>query len=133
MQISSVHIISMRPHLLRPLLVLVFLLALNCWLAFWTLVGGAYHLELMAWPWKLFLSLAMASLVTMLTAALASARSTRTLAILIAAVMAVAGGVTYYYHLNEPVDGEDSGDEFSRTLTTTRASGATHSAVRARR
>ena len=133
MQISSVHIISMRPHLLRPLLVLVFLLALNCWLALWTLVGGAYHLELMAWPWKLFLSLAMASLVTMLTAALASARSTRTLAILIAAVMAVAGGVTYYYHLNEPVDGEDSGDEFSRTLTTTRASGATHSAVRARR
>ncbi len=123
----------MRPHLLRPLLVLVFLLALNCWLALWTLVGGAYHLELMAWPWKLFLSLGMASLVTMLAAALATARSTRTLALLIAAVMTMAGGVTYYYHLNEPVDGEDSGDEFSRTLTTTRASGATHSDVRARR
>ena len=101
----------MRPHLLRPLLVLVFLVALNCWLSLWSLVGGAYHLELMFWPWKLGLSLSIAVLVTMLAAEVAAARPVWRLGLLIALVMTIAGGVTYYYHLNEPLDGEDSGDE----------------------
>ena len=114
----------MRPHLLRPLLVLVFLMALNCWLALWILVGGSYHLELMFWPWKLGLSLAMASLVTMLTARLAangkpaSPGYFRMLGALMVAVMLIAGLVTYYNHLNEPAEGDDSGGE--PTLTSAR-------------
>ena len=115
----------MRPHLLRPLLVLTFLLALNSWLALWTLVGGAYHLELMFWPWKLGLSLAMATLVTLLTARLASNRGPsspgyfRMLAAVMVVVMLIAGLVTYYYHLNEPAEGDGSGDE--QTLTSIRS------------
>ena len=100
---------------------MVFLIALNSWLTLWTVVGGSYHLELMFWPWKLGLSLAMATLVTRLTARLAlkegpgSPGHFRMLAALMVAVMLIAGLVTYYAHLSEPAEGDDSGGE--QTLT----------------
>ena len=122
------------------MLVLVFMIALNCWLTFWNLVGGSYHLELMGWPWKLGLSLALAGLVTRLTADLASEKPQRVWPLLaaIALVMAVAGGATYNAHLNEPANEDDSGDEPQVTKTVFRRptsvprSGAADSAVRAR-
>src|SRR5438067_1579729 len=107
-----VHNFSMRPYLL----VVVFLLALNSIGNFWNLVGGQYHLELMFWPWKLGLTLALATLATMVTANMAGGRPVWRLGLLIAALMAIAGGVTYYYHLNEPTD-EDQGDEPAITKT----------------
>jgi len=112
----------MAPNILRPLLVLVFLVAMNCWLTFWNIVGGTYHLELMDWPWKFGLSLAMAALVTKLAAVFAAdpkpdSATVWRLVILMGLVMAVAGGVTYYTHINEPADEDDSDDTPSITRT----------------
>jgi hypothetical protein len=103
------------------MLLLVFLVALTCTLEFWSVVGGSYHLDLMFWMWKFGISLAMAGMITGL-AAVVSVRGKPDFAafwrliILMALTMALAGGVTYYYHLNEPAD-EDSGDEPSITRT----------------
>jgi hypothetical protein len=112
----------MAPNILRPLLVLVFLVAMNCWLTFWNIVGGAYHLELMEWPWKFGLSMAMAGLLTKLAAVFAAEGKPNSatvwrLVILMGLVMAVAGGVTYYTHLNEPTDEDDTSDSPSITRT----------------
>ena len=105
----------MPPKLLRPLLVVEFLIALQVVFTFWSEVGGQYHLDLMYWAWKFGVSLAAALLITAITAALVRREGVVTgriyvLAALLLATMAVAGCVTYYYHLNEPDDQDDQGD-----------------------
>jgi hypothetical protein len=104
----------MRSRFIRPLLVFEFLVALQAWLAFWSQVGGQYHLDLMFWPWKFGLTVAAAWLTAALTADLFRNNGTvsRRAVIYISSlilVAVVAGVVTYYYHMNEPAD-EDSPD-----------------------
>ena len=58
----------MRNRLLRPFLIVEFLIAIQAIFAFWSQVGGQYHLDLMFWPWKFGLSIAAASLIVAITA-----------------------------------------------------------------
>jgi hypothetical protein len=115
----------MPPKFLRPLLIVEFLIALQVVFTVWSEVGGQYHLDLMFWPWKLGVGLVSAWLITWITANLVRSDGKATarvwmLAALLIATLAVAGCVTYYYHLNEPQDEEDQGDEQpSITLMTT--------------
>jgi len=101
--------------LLRPLLIVEFLIAVQVVFTFWSQVGGQYHLDLMFWPWKFGISLLAALSITAMTAALvrsegAMRRRVYLLGALLLATIAVAGCVTYYYHLNEPADEEDQSD-----------------------
>lgn len=102
------------------MLVVEFLLAMEAIFTFWSQVGGQYHLDLMFWPWKFGLSVLAALLITAITAALAGSAGVVTrriylLGSLLAATIAIAGLVTYYYHLHEPSDEEDSGDQTTIT------------------
>jgi hypothetical protein len=106
----------MRNRLLRPFLIVEFLIAVQAVFTFWSQVGGQYHLDLMFWPWKFGLSLAAASLIVAVTANLvkhggAITRLTLTLCSFLIVVIVVAGMVTYYYHLNEPPPEQDDQSE----------------------
>lgn len=111
----------MPPKLLRPLLTVEFLIAIEAVFTFWSQVGGQYHLDLMYWPWKFGVSVAAALFITGITAALVRSEGTVTkrvllLGSLLLATIAVAGFVTYYYHLNEP-DDEDDQDDTQPTIS----------------
>ncbi len=106
----------MRNRLLRPFLIVEFLIAIQAIFAFWSQVGGQYHLDLMFWPWKFGLSIAAASLIVAVTANLvknggAITRLTLTLCSLLIVVIVVAGMVTYYYHLSEPPEPDDQSED----------------------
>src|SRR5438105_6664416 len=106
----------MRNSLLRPLLILEFLIAIQAIFTIWSQVGGQYHLDLMFWPWKLGLSVGAAALIVGITSNLAHnsgavTRRAMLLFSLLIVVLALAGVVTYYYHLYEPTDQEDQQDE----------------------
>ena len=126
----------MRPRLVRPFLILEFLIAIQVVFTFWSEVGGQYHLDLMFWPWKFGLSVAAASLVVAITANLIRhngtiSRLALTLCSFLIVVIVVAGVVTYYYHLNEPQDNDDddSTDEPAKiSLTVTRPGTLSHRA-----
>lgn len=106
----------MRHPLLRSLLVLEFLVAIDAIFTLWSQVGGQSHLDLMFWPWKLGLSVAAAGLVVAITAGVAgddsavTRRSVLFVSLLIGVVV-LAGMVTYYYHLHEPADDQDQLDD----------------------
>ncbi|MDP9055613.1 MAG: hypothetical protein M3N93_15130, partial [Acidobacteriota bacterium] len=106
----------MPKRLLRPLLILEFLIAVQALFAMWSQVGGQYHLDLMFWPWKLGIGFAAAGLIVAITASIIQhdGEFTRT-AILLCSLLiltfALAGAVTYYYHLNEPIDQDDQNDD----------------------
>ncbi|MGI8990565.1 MAG: hypothetical protein ACR2I2_13430 [Bryobacteraceae bacterium] len=90
-----------------------FLIAIIAIFTFWSEVGGQGHLDLMAWYWKLGFSLAAAAVCLKLTAATLEKQSVwskSALRWLLALVLlaAGAGAVTYFYHLNEPADTDDS-------------------------
>ena len=99
-------------RLLRAVYVFEFLLALVAVYTVWSHVGTQYHLDLMAWYWKLGLGLLMSFGIVKATAAAVSserawnARTLRWLAVVMLAA-AVAGFVTYYYHLYEPSEEEE--------------------------
>jgi len=101
----------MDSKLLRVIYVFEFLLALIAVYVVWSQSGTQYHLDLMAWYWKLGIGLAAAYAVVKATAAALTAerawngRTLRWLAALLA-LAAAAGLVTYYYHLYEPGDEE---------------------------
>ncbi len=97
--------------MLRILLIVEFLIAIQTVFAFWSQVGGQYHLDLMFWPWKFGLSLAAALLITMITAAFVRRQRPWALGVLLLVTIAIAGYVTYYYHLHEPADEDDTGDQ----------------------
>ncbi len=106
----------MRNSLLRPFLILEFLVAIDAVYTFWSEVGGQVHLDLMFWPWKLGLGVGAAAVVVLITGQLArnEGRLTRRALMqcsLLIAIVLVAGVVTYYYHLNEPPDENDNSDE----------------------
>ena len=105
-------------RLLRAAYGIEFLVALVATLDFWAQVGGQGHLDLMAWWWKLSLSVAMAAMVVKLTAVSSRPAGWRTLAsfgwlLAILIVMAIGAAVTYYYHLHEPLDEPDQDPELT--------------------
>jgi hypothetical protein len=109
----------MPNRLLRPLLLVEFLIALQVVFTVWSQVGGQYHLELMFWPWKLGVAVASAALIVAITANLVRSdgqitRRTLLFCSCLIVVLVLAGAVTWYYHVNEPADQEDEQDEPSR-------------------
>lgn len=109
----------MRNRLLRPFLILEFLIAIQVTFTFWSEVGGQYHLDLMFWPWKFGLSIAAAGLIVAITANLVQnngsiTRLALTLCSFLIVVIVLAGVVTYYYHLNEPPEEDQSDDQQAR-------------------
>src|ERR1700726_1084954 len=105
----------MRTSLLRPLLIVEFLIAIEAVFTFWSQVGGQYHLDLMFWPWKLGISVGSAALIVAITAELVRndgniTRRTLLFCSFLIAVLVVAGVVTYYYHVNEPADQDEDQD-----------------------
>ena len=120
----------MRPPLLRILLGIEYLIAVQVLIAFWSHAGGQYHLELMFWPWKITIPLAGAALVVAMTSGLARGLRWRSARILLMGVsllllMVVAGFVTYYCHVNEPTDQDDDEQpaQITRTAEATRSGG----------
>jgi len=108
-------------RLLRAFLIFEFLIAIKAIFTFWSQVGGQYHLDLMFWPWKFGVSVAAALCVTGMTAGLARSGGAMTrkvwvLGALLIVTIAIAGCVTYYYHLNEPADEEET-DDTAPTVT----------------
>lgn len=106
----------MPNRLLRPLLIVEFLIAIETVFTVWSQVGGQYHLDLMFWPWKLGISVASAALIVAITANLVRSdgivtRRTLFLCSFLITVLVVAGVVTWYYHLNEPADQDEDQDE----------------------
>jgi len=106
-------------RLLRLLLILEFLLAIEVVFTFWSQVGGQYHLDLMFWPWKFGISLAAAGLITSITADLTRESGVRkrrvwVLGGLLVVTVILAGAVTYYCHLNEPTDDDEDSDQPAR-------------------
>jgi len=115
----------MHNRLLRPLLIVEFLIAIEAIFTVWSEVGGQYHLDLMFWPWKLGIGAACAGLIVAITANLAQndGRITRRalwFCSLLIAVLITAGVVTYYYHVNEPVDQDDDQDDAPAKISSIR-------------
>ncbi len=105
----------MRNSLLRPFLVLEFLIAIDAVFTMWSEVGGQYDLDLMFWPWKLGLGLGASTLIVLITAQMARnggtfTRRARVQASLLVLLALLAGVVTFYYHINEPADQNDDSD-----------------------
>jgi hypothetical protein len=106
----------MPSRILRPLLIVEFLVAIQAVFTVWSQVGGQYHLDLMFWPWKLGVGTSTAALIVAITANLLrnDGRVTRkavAFASLLIAIFVVAGVVTYYYHVNEPTQQDDDDDD----------------------
>lgn len=111
----------MFQRLLRVIYVIEFLLALLAVFTFWSEVGGQGHLDYMAWYWKGSIGLLSAYAIVRLTAAIAAGtpgsrrRIVAWSGVLVLLVLG-AGLLTYYYHLNEPVD-EDTTEDGATTQT----------------
>ena len=110
--------------MLRLLYAIEFLIALIATYTVWSQVGGQYHLDLMAWYWKLGLGAGVAFAAVKATAAAVAgqrawnSRTIKWISIIIALSLA-CGAVTYYYHLTEPpADEEDQEDTAAPTSQT---------------
>jgi hypothetical protein len=103
-------------RVLRPLLIVEFLIAAQTIFTVWSEIGGQYHLDIIFWPWKLGISMVAASLIVAITANLVrndgniTGRAILFGSFLIATAL-LAGMVTYYYHLNEPQDDDEDQDD----------------------
>lgn len=108
---------------LRLAYAIEFLLALLVTLTLWSEVGGQSHLDMMPWYTKLACLMASAWCAVRFTAGLVEEkkvwnRRTRVWLsglILVATVMAA---ITYYYHLHEQTDEQDSEETASAVMTT---------------
>src|SRR5713226_9551975 len=99
----------MQPPWFRLAYALEFLLALIAISVTWSQIGGQTHLDLMAWPWKFVLTVALAWAIVRFTAAVAAEEklwNLRSAAWLVCGLLLIVtmAAVTYYYHLNEPVN-----------------------------
>jgi hypothetical protein len=94
------------PSILRILYVCEFWLVLLTVHVVWPQAGGQTHLDIMAWPWKLLLPMALSFAVVGMTAAAVegetfwNSRSFKWLVLIALLTLAIAS-VTYYYHLHE--------------------------------
>jgi hypothetical protein len=109
---------------LRLFYAIEFLIALIATYTVWSQVGGQYHLDLMAWYWKLCLGAGIAFAAVKATAASVkaerawNARTLRWISVILALGLA-CGAVTYYYHLTEPPpDDDDQEDTTTPTAQT---------------
>ncbi len=97
-----------------------FLIALLVIFTLWSEIGGQGHLDLMPWYIKLVCGVSMACCCIRFTAGLVEEprawnfRSARWLGGLIA-IAIVMSGITYYYHLHEAQDDQDSDDNNTAT------------------
>jgi hypothetical protein len=103
----------MPPYLLRLAYICEFFLALIAVLMAWSQIGGQSHLDLMPWYDILILSVSLALVAVMGTAAAVGhdkAWNTKSVTCLIAALLIATamGAVTYYYHLHEDDDNDDT-------------------------
>ncbi|MGD0363837.1 MAG: hypothetical protein ABSC93_23385 [Bryobacteraceae bacterium] len=105
--------------MLRLFYAIEFLIAVIATYTLWSQVGGQYHLDLMAWYWKLSLGVGLSFAAVKATSAAVSgprawnSRTLKWISIILALALA-AGAITYYYHLTEPPsDDEDQQDESS--------------------
>jgi len=108
----------MALRLLRVVYAIEFLMALVATLDVWREVGGQGHLDLMPWYVKFFLAVGLSGAVVKLTAvSVGGCRRGLFLWASIVVLFLVAGGlVTYYYHLNEPADGEEEGTTLTASV-----------------
>ena len=99
----------MALRLLSVLYAIEFLVALVAGLEVWREVGGQAHLDLMPWFFKFVLAFGLAAAVVKLTAVSVTEGSRRILiwSTIVALFLLAAGLITYYYHLNEPLDGDE--------------------------
>jgi hypothetical protein len=123
----------MHNRILRPLLIVEFLIAIEAIFTLWSEVGGQYHLDLMFWPWKLGIGAACAGLIVAITANLVRnegqiTRRTLWFCSLLIVVVIGAGVVTYYYHVHEPVDEQDDEQDDEQAKITSMLSGDRQSA-----
>ncbi len=95
----------MHSRLLRLAYGTEFLVALIAVFTVWGQVGGQTHLDLMPWYLKFSLSVGTAAAIVILTA-----RGGRLWLAVLLSLIAATALITYYYHLYEPVDSDDSGD-----------------------
>lgn len=109
---------NMAVRILRVVYAIEFLVALVATLSVWREIGGQYHLDLMPWYVKGLLTLTLALTVVKLTAVSAGGQRRRTVIWAWALVfLLLAGGcITFYYHLNEPLDEEEEGSTLSTSL-----------------
>ena len=110
--------------MLRLFYAIEFLIALVATYTVWSQVGGQYHLDPMAWYWKLCLGAGIAFATVEATAAAVAgqrawnSRTLRWISIILALALA-CGAVTYYYHVTEPPpDDEDQEDTATPTAQT---------------
>jgi hypothetical protein len=108
---------------LRLLYTIEFLIAIIATYTVWSQVGGQYHLDLMAWYWKLGLGAGVAFAAVKATAAAVTGQrawNSRTLKwiSLIVALSLACGAVTYYYHLTEPPADEEDQEDTAPTSQT---------------
>src|ERR1700678_4570636 len=114
----------MDTRIMRPLMIVEFLIAIQAIFTFWSEVGGQYHLDLMFWPWKFGLSIAAAGLIVAITSSLlqsigAITRLALTLCSFLILVVVVADMVTYFSHLNEPPEQDDQTDDAPARISQT--------------
>ncbi|MGA2135110.1 MAG: hypothetical protein ABSH50_22725 [Bryobacteraceae bacterium] len=97
-----------------------FLIALIATFTVWSQVGGQGHLDMMAWYWKLSLSVGISYATVKATAAAVetrrawNSRTLRWISIILALGLACAA-VTYYYHITEPPSDEEDSAPTSQT------------------
>jgi hypothetical protein len=110
------------PSWLRMAYALEFLIALIAIFLAWSEVGGQGHMDLLPWYIKLACSMSLAWCSVRFTAALVEhekAWNQHTL-VWFAGILLIAlamGGITYYYHLHEVPDEQDTDDTTSTSIT----------------
>jgi hypothetical protein len=106
----------MPPYPLRLAYMAEFLVAVLAILDLWSQAGGQSHLDLMPWYTKFLLTVGLAMVTVAGTASAVAhqrAWNAKTVACLILALMLAGGmaGATYYYHLHENDDSDNSDEE----------------------
>lgn len=106
----------MDTRLLRAAYGIEFFIVIMASFDFWSQVGGQSHLDLMPWWWKFGFSAAFAGSIVKLSAAVSRRGA---LIWLFTALLIVlgAGMITYWYHLNEPIDKGDEETKFTAKLS----------------
>lgn len=111
-------IAQMALRFLRVVYAIEFLMALVAVLEVWREVGGQSHLDLMPWFFKFILAVGLAGAIVKLTSVSLAERGRRTWiwSAIVALFLVAAGLITYYYHLNEPLDGDEETTSFTAVI-----------------
>jgi hypothetical protein len=117
------------PVWLRLAYTLEFLLAIDAALSLWSQVGGQGHLDLLPWYSKLILVTALAWCVVGFTISLVdqphvwTGRTVRWFSGMLLVALAM-GLITFWYHLHEVTDDQDTGDTTSTSVSIARPGGS---------